>query len=716
MMRRYFPRQYVLPVILLLGTSFGCLFSLLYYLTAVQDRMEATREEQLVRNAVTSATEMAVHDLQDYAVWDDAVRNLVQTLNPEWADDNVGSYLSIFEDYTHLFVLDGTGRTIYSFVNGTRSAEPLDAAATIGDGLLPGLRDAAAKSAGDRPIVGGISRRDGRIYIYAASQIIPHTDKITLGPGGRHIMVLVGELKPAMIARWSTNLNAPNMTLTLDPAEPETGHVMLQDRDGHPLGQLVWPNSRPGTALIRQILPGFLAIGVVALFAGGAILRRARKNNEALHRSKIQAQYLANHDILTGLPNRREMVTRLRVSLPTERVDLLYMDLDGFKETNDVYGHATGDDLLREAAARISQAVGLGRSVVRAGGDEFAVLLFGSDHETSKGVADAILRAFDAPFRVGGYSVAVGVSIGIANNETPIAEDELIRRADLAMYSSKAGGKNSWCVYNPAMDKDNESRRELEGDLRIAVENDAITVVFQPIVEAQSERIVNVEALARWHHPTMGPISPDRFIPVAEQSGLINTLGRNVLMHACRVALPWGVDLSVNLSPAQFWDRGLAKTVREVLEQEHFPAERLELEITERYLLRRPDDAERILQSLRDLGVRIALDDFGCGFASIGYLQRLSFDSIKIDKSFVEDVATDPKAANLAHALIALGAALDLGVTAEGVETEEQARIMKLFGCNHLQGWLYGRPVTAEAMTEMLLAQQRVSLSRTRTG
>jgi EAL domain-containing protein (putative c-di-GMP-specific phosphodiesterase class I) len=305
--------------------------------------------------------------------------------------------------------------------------------------------------------------------------------------------------------------------------------------------------------------------------------------------------------------------------------------------------------------------------------------------------------------------VSLGISIGIASKEQFVDGDELVRRADTAMYAAKVRGKHCLQVYDPALDAGRERRRRLETDLRSAIENDAIAVVFQNIVCARTHSVVAVEALARWHHPELGPITPDQFIPIAEASGLIVQLGQRILLVACEQARNWSVDLAVNLSPAQFWDRELANSISEVLSLTGFPADRLELEITEGYLMRRPEAAREILNQLKALGVRILLDDFGTGFASIGYLQQLGFDGIKIDKSFIAAAMGDPSAADLAQAIIAIGNALDIPVTAEGVEFPDQAVLMQAAGCTRLQGWLFGRPEAAAQLQSQFSEETRLA-------
>ena len=270
-----------------------------------------------------------------------------------------------------------------------------------------------------------------------------------------------------------------------------------------------------------------------------------------------------------------------------------------------------------------------------------------------------------------------------------------MQRADVAMYAAKSRGRDNWCLYSPTLDDRRRERRELECDLRRAIAAGEISVAFQPIVRSRSGQITGVEALARWSHPTRGAISPDLFIPVAEDSGAIVELGRFVLREACSQARDWPFLLSVNLSPAQFWDRMLVHDVLQTLAECRFPPERLEFEITETYLLRRPDAAEEVIRDLRRHGIKVSLDDFGTGYASVGYLRRFEFDKVKLDRSFVEPVVSSPEAADVALAVVALGSALKIPILAEGVETEHHAAILSTAGCEFMQGWFYGKPQTA---------------------
>lgn len=699
-LRRYFPTQYVVPIALLLGSSFGCLLALLIHTTTLQDSMEGGREIELVRNGLVNASQMVMHDLQDYGRWDEGVRHLAVKFDADWADDNISAYLGVVQGYDHVLVLDGQGRAIYAFADRRRRAPPRDVAALLGPAIRTGVAQVQADAARENPIVGGFTRAGDRLYVVSVAAVVPLTDKIERPPGSPITLVLAKRIDSAFLAGLAFTHHAPHVAFA--GASRNEIAVPLTGLDGRGVGWVAWRSHRPGSELRRHVLPGFALIAVIALVAAGLILRRARKGLDALRGSEAQALHQALHDPLTGLGNRRAMIERLGGA--DGPLTLLYMDLDGFKETNDVYGHAAGDELLMEAARRIASAASAAGAdlIARSGGDEFAVTLPAPAVGAATRLADTILAAFQAPFAAGGYSVTAGISIGIAQRGHECSADELIRRADVAMYAAKANGKDCYCAYQPVMDQEHDERRRLESDLRHAIVSGQIGVMFQPIVDAGRGDIVGVEALARWTHPRHGPIPPDMFIRVAERTGLINDLGRSVLVTACREALRWDIDLAVNLSPAQFWDRTLVCRIGEALAATGFPARRLELEITESYLLRRPDAAEEILLQLRALGIRIALDDFGTGFASIGYLRKLSFDRIKIDRSFVTNVAEDARAADVARAIVSLAEALDLSVTAEGIETEAQATIMRVIGCTRLQGWRFGRAMTPDAVTTLL--------------
>jgi len=713
-LRRHVPAQYFWPVLLLLGTCFGCILVLLYATTHSQDALQAERERQGLESALKASSDMVLRDLEDYAKWDDAVRHIAYGFKPGWMADNITAYLAGAQGYDHIFALDGADRTIYAFSDGKLTEG--DARALLGRDFQAALRDVRAMPVDGKPILSGFTRANGRLLVFSVGAVVPLAGKIRLPSGPTHALVIARWVDDAYLQKIERDEHLAPLSLSDRRPQGALPSVAMRTHDGQPIAWLNWAPSRPGSKLRQDVLPTFLAVAALALVAAGLILRRGGRTIEALRQSEARAQYHANHDPLTGLPNRRALIAHIRDAIATKQhAALLYMDLDGFKDANDIYGHAAGDGLLHDAARRI-EAAAPGALVARAGGDEFAVLFVDAPDSTdADAAADRILDAFRQPFPIGAYSVKVGVSLGSARHDadSPDGEDELMRRADVAMYAAKADGKNCCRNYHPRMDHGHDLRLRMEADLRSSLEAGDIRILFQPIVDAATGALVSVEALSRWTHPVHGDVPPDIFIPLAEMSGLISAIGRHVLTRACIETRDLDLSVAVNLSPAQFWDRNLAQDVREVLAETGFPADRLELEITESYLLRRPDAAAAVIDDLRRLGIRIALDDFGTGFASIGYLRQLSFDRLKIDREFIHPLSTDPKAAELVSAIVALARALRLEITAEGVETEAQADIARLTGCTRLQGWLFGQPMTTAQLRDVCLEAREWKPMRT---
>ncbi|TNC07824.1 EAL domain-containing protein [Methylobacterium terricola] len=421
-------------------------------------------------------------------------------------------------------------------------------------------------------------------------------------------------------------------------------------------------------------------------------------------RAEARIAHMAGHDGLTGLPNRSRLQERLDAALAgrgaDEAVSVLCLDLDGFKEVNDTYGHPVGDDLLRLVARRLQEAVGATALVARLGGDEFAVMRCAPSHPAGvAALAERIVRLLRQPFEVQGHEVGIGTSIGLALTEDAATTTaELLRRADVALYQAKAAGRNGWRFFDPAMDADLQRRRQLGADLRCALAAGQLDLHYQPIVAADGAEVRAYEALLRWRHPREGFVSPGEFIPIAEATGQIRRLGAWALGRACIDAASWpaGIKVAVNLSPAQFVGDSLVEEVAQALAASGLPAGRLELEITESVLLQDDEATLTVLHRLRALGVSTAMDDFGTGYSSLSYLRRFPFDKIKIDRSFVaslgkgagEEGASD----EIVRATVGLGKALGMIVLAEGVETEAQAALLRAVGCDELQGYLFGRP------------------------
>ncbi|HEV2817540.1 MAG TPA: EAL domain-containing protein [Allosphingosinicella sp.] len=411
--------------------------------------------------------------------------------------------------------------------------------------------------------------------------------------------------------------------------------------------------------------------------------------------------HLAYHDALTGLPNRAVFGDHLarqvdRAVEAREPVAVLCVDLDGFKAVNDMLGHPAGDELLIEVAHRLRATVRGDELVARLGGDEFAIVQQGGSQPAHAGLlSERIIAALGEPFAVGGQSARISASIGVAifpaNADNPL---DLVRNADMALYRAKREGRGLARFYEAAMDEALRQRRQLEADLRQALANGDLKLHYQPLAELGSGTIIGFEALLRWDHPTLGPISPEMFVRLAEESGQIVALGEWVLRAACGEAAGWtpALKLSVNLSPLQFMQDDLVGAIEQVLAETGLDPARLELEVTEGLLIKDAPGALSILERLKALGLQISMDDFGTGYSSLSYFRMFPFDKVKIDRSFVGDMIANPQARAIIRSVIGLGHGLGVPVVAEGVETSEQLEALRAEGCDQVQGYLISRP------------------------
>jgi diguanylate cyclase (GGDEF)-like protein len=424
---------------------------------------------------------------------------------------------------------------------------------------------------------------------------------------------------------------------------------------------------------------------------------------------------LAYSDELTGLPNRRDFAKRLSEELIRKRrvtdgrVGILYFDLDRFKLINDSYGHEAGDQLIRAFGRRVASLLRSGDFLARLSGDEFAAVVTGISGETDiEIVARRVFAAMREPVQFRGKSIYAGVSIGATIVADPsLSPDEALRQADFALLRAKESGRNQLQLFDPGMESQIRARGVLENDVREAIANSHFEISYQPLVSRGDKRVHGVEALLRWRHRERGYVPPSLFIPVAEEIGMIDQLGEFVLRKACEDLRTFpDLSLAVNVSPLQFVQRGFVDRVRSILAGTGFAAGRLELEITESCFVRDADAARAAIESLRSLGVKIALDDFGAGFSSMSFLRDYPLDRIKIDRSFVADVERSDKSLMLVSHLIDLGTALGLNVTLEGVETQNQFDLFSAKGCE-LQGYLFSRPVSLEKLAAHCADRER---------
>ncbi len=478
------------------------------------------------------------------------------------------------------------------------------------------------------------------------------------------------------------------------------------DREGRILGWFTWERDGAMIQALAKLWP-LLTVSVIGLvgFAGLALwqVRRAMRDLAA---SEQWAWQLAHEDVLTGLPNHRRMIdlmdAAIAVRAPGEVVSLALIDIDGLNEVNAAHGHHIGDALLADFAERLRLVAP--HSVGRIGDDEFALMLTTSDSRDALHVFAEMARTLTRPFWLGEQSVQIGATIGISHALRDSAgRDDLMRRADLALRAAKRKNRGGMLEFKPALDAEFSERRFIERELRHALADKAFDLHYQPIVTADGTRITGVEALLRWNHPARGDIPPAVFVPVAEQTGLMGKLGEFVLRRALADAKRWPMlSISVNVSPLQMRDPGFVNLVAAVLRETRITPGRVVLEMTEGVLIENPDEARRRLDALHALGVRLALDDFGTGYSSLSYLRRYRFDMLKIDQGFVQALGRTNEAEAIIKAIVALGRALDLSILAEGVETEEQRVLLRLAGCDEMQGYLFARPGPRESIDRML--------------
>ncbi len=414
-------------------------------------------------------------------------------------------------------------------------------------------------------------------------------------------------------------------------------------------------------------------------------------------------------DPLSRLPNRLSFDALLDVTIARGSLDrqvaLLAIDIDHFKTINDTYGHQAGDRLILGVAERIGKVIRDSDCLARVGGDEFALVLANvSDAAQCVAVARKIQDAMIAPFRAGKVQIFATLSVGVAlSPQDGETRSVLMAAADLALYRAKHEGRNRFAFFDKTMEQKLHLGMTIEDDLRDAIKTNGLRILYQPQVTGSGERLCGLEALVRWRHPTLGHISPEEFIPIAESRGLITPLGEWVLRQACKDAKRWpGLRVAVNVSPVQFRNRGFVDMVQGIIDETGIEPQRLELELTEGVLIQDADQAEAVIMELRARGIRMGLDDFGSGYSSMIYLRRFAFDKIKIDKAMLATTETRGEGAIILDSIISLGHALGLTVTAEGVEEQSQVDFLRKLGCDELQGYYFSEPLTADAIDTML--------------
>ena len=699
----------------LLVTGFGA------FATIRADENALQRQKAFVESGLADAVAAVKREQESITVWDDAIA-FAKAHDQQWMRENLGEWMHSYYGHDRAFVLDEQNRPVHAMVDG-KTVEPVrfvEAESVVApevQKLRALMAEIAASEDADPPkqVAADLISLAGKPAIVSVMPIVPSSDRVNQEPGSEYLHVAVKFIDDEVIGAIARQYMLADAHLVSLLSTSDAANVPLIDSRGVILGYVGWTPDRPGLTLVRKTAPALLGAALLAASVLWFLLLRLRRASSALQTSQDQAQFLAFHDTLTGLPNRALFEDRLRRAFVSARrnrgrIALLYIDLDRFKIVNDTLGHPAGDELVRQTAHRLEARVRESDTVARVGGDEFAIIMADVRNvHAAEVLSEKLLDDLSRPFVLMGDQVFIGASIGIAASwDTDTDADDLLRKADIALYEAKRNGRNRYQVFAGDMDDLISRRRLIESDLRAALNGrDELKVAYQPVFAADCSTIVGAEALVRWDHPVHGTLSPSHFVAIAEERGLIGQLGKWVLSSALRFAagtdLPW---IAVNVSPLQLRDEGFAAELFDRLANAGFAPSRLQIEITEGVLLDDNEVVQTALSRLRSAGVRIVLDDFGTGYSSIGYLRRHAVDKLKIDRSFVGQLGTGEEARAIVEAIVRLARALKLPVTAEGVETAEQRDLILAMGCAELQGLLLSAPLPEAEMRALVAGRQ----------
>ena len=675
-----------------------------------QNDQAAQSTETMVVGGVDAMTRRVQGLANDYGWWQDAYDAYLGH-DDEWMSTNIASSVYETEIADIMAVLSPAGNIDYGFVleEGVKAEEILTPK------VVEGIR-ALAK---DMPVENLAARSafidtGTSIMLIAVSRIAPVYDKEMPDSSVLPFFVVGITLTEERLVDLGKTFLIDD--LRFEPATAMDGGKLalsppVVDLFGNTIGHFAWTPPTPGYAVLENVLlPITVALAIFCVVAFATAFR-ARKLAIALTEREKEAVIAARTDRMTGLMNRTGFTELLESPQHQEACSngqfaVVYMDINGFKAVNDSIGHHGGDDLVKALTRRVASVLPSEAILARIGGDEFAVVVSGpSARDTAAGAASGVVHCLDQPFTVHGFefhvTCAVGFAVSVGTGLTP---SEIVRRADIAMYHAKNAAEREAIVYHSTMETGALEKKQVETALRRAIEVGELKVFYQPVVRASDLTIVGLEALVRWTSKEFGTVSPALFIPVAEETGLIHDVGRIVIDRACRDMQNWpGLRMAINISPVQLREPNFADDLLAVVERYGLGPDQFELELTEGILVNNPTIAKRKLAHLKEAGFTLSLDDFGTGFSSIGYLRQFPFDVLKVDRSFVRDIGLNTTANALIQSLVSLGDAMNLSVIAEGIENEDQLKLLRLVQCEYVQGFLISRPVPADDISALLV-------------
>ena len=706
--RRSFLREVLVPLVAILLLTFVGAGAALFVGTSLTNTEARHQQQRMIEASFSQSLNEHLRQLRSLSRWGPFEQHLAEGNSSRWLDENIGLWLYEMFGHQLILVLDQQNQIVRVWREGQPVSAPADDP-LIGEVLQsPLVNDPARQDNAD------YARVTNRAAALAVGNIQRDDNALP-----RFRLVSLKFLDDGYLAGLAERNQLQGLHFSDGTPQAGTGaRYLLIAQAGEAVGYLNWIPSRPGAQMLRTIGPStglaVLAISLLCLYMVRRLWNSSVNLSQSMLRlgaSEAQAQHLAFHDVLTGLPNRALVEDRLTQALALatrhdQRVALLLIDLDRFKTINDTHGHHAGDELIIAVAQRLSNIVRASDTVGRIGGDEFIVVMPDVDNIGQvQSLAQRIIDELSEPFTLFGSDVWSGASIGLAlAPKDGVDRLELMRKADIALYEAKSGGRGTYRQFERAMDESVRTRQTIAADLRTALHtHQGLEVWYQPLMDIGGQQMVGIEALLRWHHPARGLIAPGEFIAIAEETGLIIPLGEWVLAEACVTQQRFPELLvAVNVSPVQFRSTGFVERVMAIVSQNGGDPKRLELEITEGVLIEDEREARAIIVELRDAGFRIALDDFGTGYSSLNYLSNFPVDKIKIDRSFTQSLGVAENSVAIVESVVKLGHAMGLMVTAEGVETPGQMSALADAGCNQLQGYLFSQAVPADQLAALM--------------
>lgn len=683
----------VSPFITMLVVFVGTMAFSVFQIVRSADSANAAHTRAAVAAAVDGQVRQIVFLADDNAVWDAAAKVVYGGLtDKEFLWSSWGASSAQGKYYDGAFVIDHAGVPLFAYSRGREVR--LDVS-RYGPAFARIVKEAGRSKQG----IGGIVNGPDGLTLVGAASILPTSRSLDrlVPEQGPHRLIFTRKLDGEAAAAIANALQVSGVVL--GPVDHESsGSMIIRDALDQPIASIRWDSGSIGWKAILDAMPWILLAMILHIVAAIVVTRLALGRVQALAREAML-------DSLSKLPNRRALRRELAKRLKQgDTIALAMIDLDGFKAINDNYGHFVGDRLIKSVSVMLEELVGRTGMVARLGGDEFAVLVHGHDSVTVLQMrANDVLAKLSRPFRIDERTVLVGASIGLASaGHSDLDASELMRRADVAMYAAKRAGKMRLCWYDEMLDQRRTAALLLETELRTAIDGDEFGLVYQPVIDGETQQIVGVETYLRWESPTRGHVKPVEFVRVAEETGLIDRIGMIVLRKACTDALNWPINISINLSPAQLRNPDFPAELGRMIDGTGFPPSRLQLELSEAFLVADPENARRVLKTLVDLGVTLSLDNYGTGTVSMRFLSNFPFSKIKLDRQIVASALHSEAARTALHASIAVARAYGMVVAAEGVETGAQDDLMRVAGCVELQGWLYARPMTAAEIVAKL--------------